>query len=623
MKQKKTQKTASGFFTGKLKRKRTEKRKWDAIQKRIKPKEKIEFYSNYMQVDDHYECVLTYFYQTSLNATLGKMWGLCEIPVGLDEKGDGIRTVIYEQIHPMSPEWTKAHLVRADNIEKNNLEEQANSGSTLGRMKAGSAYKDLEEINEEILNGANYLNVKKRIIVKALTLESLEEAVEEIRNSLKNSISFTTVASSAGTQRKEISSIYQKNEEKLTKGQDYTSTEYAGTYSLVNQGFEDPEGIYIGDMEFEVNRPGIIFDFNRFSRRAVIATSKKERGIPMTDLWAAAISQDIRQKGGRVIHVVLTNSNVTEIGLPYKKSTIYLDMTEGMLNPMEFFGEIRQRGDAQKVYNQQIEKMKLFFRQFYHGDEEFIRSMEPILTNWLTDFYKEIGMWRTNQNTEFDDTRLIVPHEDVRRLSDFMATMTRKVQESDLRPGDYESKRSHTIFNTFDSVLKTSSATFDCLTSPVMDETKKAQRIIYDFSHLYHENSKEIAMGQLINVLSYASNDLREGDCLIIHGTDLIDPNIREWMNSLFAKMEEKNARVVMLYRDIRKCIRDSEFNRFTEADYTIFGTMDANTALEYEKAVGTKLPENMREKISDQDMDYALLRRGITNVIMVPNLFV
>ncbi len=54
-----------------------------------------------------------------------------------------------------------------------------------------------------------------------------------------------------------------------------TSTELAGNHNLVTQGLSDPTGSYLGSMEGDVNKSGVLMDIDDFSSHIVIAGDKK------------------------------------------------------------------------------------------------------------------------------------------------------------------------------------------------------------------------------------------------------------------------------------------------------------------------------------------------------------
>ena len=130
-----------------------------------------------------------------------------------------------------------------------------------------------------------------------------------------------------------------------------------------------------------------------------------------------------------------------------------------------------------------------------------------------------------------------------------------------------------------------------------------------------------VAMAQLINILGYAVSNLSDGDMLIIHGAENINPGIRDYCEHLFSQMYGRGARIVFLYNDVDKFLKDQPFNHFDQADYTILGSLSYNQIDDYEDRLGATVPSDLRKLITAKDQTVNYIRRGTSNVVFVLRL--
>lgn len=193
----------------------------------IKPKERYVFCSDYFMVDDYYATVLSYFHTQGALDNFGPFWGVNRIPSGLPE---GVTTVNFEQIRRMGKGWVDQRQSSAEGIVEMNLNAQTQGGSNQSRAKADKASTDLEIIARELNDGASYLHVHNRLLVKAPTLETLDEAIMAIERLYIDRFGTIQAAPYTGEQRGEFSSLLSSNSRKKGRGFHFTSTEFAGSY---------------------------------------------------------------------------------------------------------------------------------------------------------------------------------------------------------------------------------------------------------------------------------------------------------------------------------------------------------------------------------------------------------
>src|SRR5699024_6286873 len=138
----------------------------------LKPREKYIFRSDYYEVDDSVGCVLAFFHDDAAHDNFAAFWGIDRIPDGLD---DSVTAVVLEQVKRMDDKWVDQYTKQSEKLDRLDANEQEESGSTSSRRKAAKISSDLEVTIGEIQDGATYLSVHNRLLLKAPTLEILED----------------------------------------------------------------------------------------------------------------------------------------------------------------------------------------------------------------------------------------------------------------------------------------------------------------------------------------------------------------------------------------------------------------------------------------------------------------
>ena len=306
----------------------------------IKPKEKYIFHSDYFEIDNGYATVMSYFHQAGATDNFGPFWGVNKIPSGL---GNNVSILIFEQNRRMSEGWLSEHQTRAEGVAQMNANEQTRAGSNTTKGKANRKSRDLQTIAEELQDGAAYIHSHWRILVKAPTLEELDEAVKKIERLYIDRFATVSIAAYHGEQKRELARLFAKNEKKEGQGFYFTSTEYAGSYSLVTHGLEDPHGEYVGYMVGDVNNSAVLFDVNRYNHHIVVANENfyKPLGrVRVSDMWGSKISQSCLLNNGKTIHIVMNDCDLDKLGPKLEGITYKVDMSHGDVNMFEMFGEI-------------------------------------------------------------------------------------------------------------------------------------------------------------------------------------------------------------------------------------------------------------------------------------------
>lgn len=588
--------------------------------KEIKPKERYIFCSDYFQVDTYYATILSYFHIDGSNDNFGPFWGINRIPAGLAED---VTTVNFEQVKRMGEGWVSAHQNTAEGVAQMNENSQMSAGTNTTRKNAAKSRDDLAIIAEELNNGASYLNVQNRLLVKAPTLEALDDAVAKIERLYTDRFASLWAAPYTGEQRQELSNLFRGNARKRGKGFYFTSTEFAGSYSLVTHGMEDTCGEYVGYMVGDVNNSAVLFDVDNYRHHVVVASEQynESRGrAHVADMWGSKMSQAALLNGRRVVHIILDGANLDDLGPKFESLTYRIDMNHGDVNMFEMFGEEK---DELAVFSAQMEKLTLMAEQAYETTDADRSIIRGSLREVVTQFYVDNKMWHENAQNNRERLRVVnIPHAEVPKLEMFVSylDMNKKALENRTARNDETLHALSVLSSTFHDLLSSNGDLFNTTTSGVIDGAKDGRRVIYDFSKL-SIRGQGVAMAQLVNVIGYAVQNLKKGDLVVIHGAENIEKGVREYIDRQFERMFNRGARVAYLYNDIDKMLDDQSFNIFDKADYTIFGNMSDNIVKRYQTQLGQAIPADLVSLVTSKNDALTYIRRGFDNVVFKQDL--
>lgn len=579
----------------------------------LKPREKYVFRSDYYEIDGTYACIMGFFHDDEARDDFGAFWGISRIPAGLD---DGVSTVLFEQVRRMGEKWVSDRIKMSEKLDRLEEGEQAQTGTMTSKRKAAKVSDDVEVASGEIQDGASYLHVHNRILVKAPSLEALDDSVDRITRLYIDRFATLKVAAYPGEQRPELTNVLGKNDVKRGKGFHYTSLEFAGSHSLVTNGLNDATGEYVGYMVGDVNNSAVLFDVNDYQGHVVVADSslRDELGrAHVPDLWGSKISQAAMVANGRVVHIVLDGADLDRLGPKFNRLTKRLDMNTGDINMFEMFGA---EEDEMSIFPAHLEKLVLMADQAHQMTDN--RSIiTGSLKDTLTEFYIDKGMWAHNAKNHRDRLRVVnIPHTHVPRLQDIVTYFDTRYKSLVNTKSDQDAVRAYNVLRlVFRDLLDGNGDLFNVHTKDEIDGVGDARRVIYDFSKL-SRRGKGIAMAQLVNVIGFAVENLGLGDTVVIHGTEQIDDRVKEYITTQFEHLRSRGGRVAYLYNDVDKMLADSEFNRFDAADWTILGTMRDATVAEYQKQLHQKIPPDLEKLVTRKGSNLAYLRRGYTNVV-------
>lgn len=581
----------------------------------LKPREKYVFRSDYIEVDGGFATMLGFFHDEAAHDDFGFFWGINRIPAGLD---DSVGTVLFEQVRVMGEKWVSDRTKVAEKLDRLGEGEQAETGSATSRRKAAKISDDMAVVAGEIQDGASYLHVHSRLLVKAPTLELLDDSVERITRLYIDRFGTLRVAPYHGEQRQELSNALGKNEVKRGKGFHFTSTEFAGAHSLVTNGLNDPSGEYVGYMVGDVNNSAVLFDVDGYEHHVVIADATLNPVLNrahVPDMWGSKVAQAALLANRKVVHIVLDGADLDALGPRLDSITSRLDMSNGDINMFEMFGD---EAEELSIFPSHLEKLVLMVEQAYETTEKDRSIIRGALKDILTQFYVDQNMWHLNAKQNRDRLRMVnLPHDQVPRLEDiYTSFQTRYAAEVAKSAKDNEMVSAYNVLRlVFKDLLDNNGDLFNTHTNPEIDRVGESSRVVYNFSRLLRRG-KGVAMAQLVNVIGFAVGSLAEGDVVIVHGTEAIDSRVKEYITTQLQHLFGRGGRVVYLYNDVDAMLADERFNNFDAADWTVLGPMREPVVARYQQQLHREIPKDLERLVTTRGGNLVYLRRGHTNVV-------
>lgn len=591
----------------------------------IKPKSKFLFRSDYFEVDNSYATILTVMHQNGADDSLGYFWGINLIPRNI---GNNVSVRKLEHVGRMSEAWVDQHQGRAEGLLNNQASETNKHGSFMSSGRLSKRHSQLVEIANDLMNGSSYLRVAIRLLVKAPTLKELDDAVLKINRQYKDRFDTVFAAPYTGEQKRELSGMFHKVEEKMGRNFMFTSSEFAGNYNLVTRGIEDPNGEYIGQMVGDVNNSAVLMDVNNFDSHVVIAGRAEARSLSDwdfkgergSDVWGIKLGMSALLQNNRVVHMVLNRTDVAGIGIDLSDITSNVDMTRGDINPFELFGD---KDHELSIFPAHLQKIGLMVEQLQEMPANEKSRIRGALQEVLNDFYVDKRMWSRNAQKNRDALRLVgIPHKQVPRLPEFIAYLDMEYQaQVNTRNKDVKVQDAFGFLRTaFRDMLDSNGDLFNTTTSTKIDRAAISNRVVYDFSSLI-KRSRGVMMAQFVNALGFAVGSLSEGDVVVLHGVEQLAPAIKQYVKDQFDQLNDNGVRAVYIYNSIDRMIEDKAFNQFDSADYTILGGMTKATVLAYEDALKQEVPVALKTLLEHKEGYRYYLRRGFDNVVFASDI--
>lgn len=591
------------------------------LYREIKPRGKLLFFSDYFQVDDTYCTILTVMHNDGSDDDLGYFWGIQLIPRNL---GAGVSVRRIEHVARVPESWIAQNQGRAEGLLKNQENETERNGSFSALKRLNKRQQQLLDVANDLVAGASYLRVAIRLVIKAPSLKVLDDAVQKINRQYKDRFQTIFAQAYTGEQRYELSTLFQKVDNKLGRNFMFSSTEYAGSYSLVTRGIEDAAGEYVGQMVGDVNQSAVLLDIDNYKSHVVLAGSTvcrslsewdfhEQRGV---DVWGAKLGMSALVNNHRAVHLVLNRAHIADLGVDLSDITAEVNMTRGDINPFELFGETEHEVS---IYAAHLEKLCLMVEQLQPMEASKRAIIRGLLNETLNQFYIDKRMWVHNAQHHRESLRLVgIPHEQIPRLPEFLTYINMRYKEQiNAKNKDPDVLAAFGFLNTaIRDMLDTHGDLFNTITSDMIDRASTASRVVYDFSSLL-KRSRGVMMAQFINALGFSVGHLRKGDVVVLHGVDQLAPTVKTYVREQIDQLEDNGVRVVFIYKSVENVLEDKLFNHFETADYTLFNVgMTQSVVSMYEDTMKQEVPYALKQELLNRDPLRYYIRRGFDNIV-------
>ena len=589
---------------------------------KLVPKRGYRFFSDYFKIDNEYAAVMSYFHDVVSDDGLPMFWMVNFIPRTIDNR---VSVRIFNKFNRIPDSWVDANIEKAEGLLNVAQNEAADNGSMRENRKLGKREQDLVEIAKDIDAGSKYHRVSFRLLIKAPTLDLLDEAIVAINNQYKSYFDSVQIESYVGEQLKEFHDLYGDVESQLGKNYMFTSAELAGSYHLLTHGVEDETGEYIGQMLGDLNNSAVIMDLDKFDTNVVIGGTN--RGITLSgyetkkqkalagDMFGAKIGMSALLNNHRVVHLVLNDAKIGRIGVDLSDITTEINMDRGDVNMFEMFGSA---SDELSIFPAHLNKLVLMAQQAFESDAKTKSIIEGSLKELLTEYYVDAKMWQYDAVNNRDRIRIVgLPHDQYPRLQLFISYLDQKYKALvEAKSKDPEVLHAVSILRTvFKDMLSSNGDLFNTITSDSIDHVVKGQRIIYNFADL-RQRSIGVTMAQYVNALSFAVGNLKEGDVVVLHGLDILTEDVKRFTREQFSLLHERGVRTVLIYRDIDMLMTDQPINRFDEADYLLLGGMSDKQVNRFKKVLEQDFTESLSSLLVHKEPTRFFLRRGFDNVV-------
>lgn len=548
-----------------------------------------------------------------------------------------MNVMFIENIRPMTKDWIDHKQKDADRYSSKG----GHDNKQLAHARKQT--KDLSQIADELEGNASYLAIGMKYVVAAESQKVLDEFLESLQRRLELRVPGTVLTLSNGNIDKEFANLFNNPMDEPGKKMMFTSTEFAGSYNIVTNGIEDPNGVYVGEQIGDISNAAVIWDMNDFEHFAVMASGNdfarkrdfRRDGTPEefrhwrgSDLWLnTLILQLVKEQPltGRSHHIFTLALDPIHLDDHLLTSTAEIDLNKGRINPFEMFGDQKDELD---IFPANISKWNAMTRQLATETikDEQATYREPLtmteqsdLDQILEQFYIDHHMWVKNAKENRDKLRIVgVPSADVPRLRQFVVYLA-NAYEDNTDPN--KAAELQDLLALFRQLRVTNGDLFDTVTDPMFAILGTKRHTLLDYSNL-SQRKGNILLVQLLNSISAITNQTKAGDTVIIHGAQRITSLTQKYITSIINDLYNKHVRVVFSYNSSADMLDQVEFNHMSDANWVLTGRLSADQAAKYNKILGNQrqmTPMISRNIQSGNNACY-YLRRGNDNVIFEAN---
>lgn len=534
-----------------------------------------------------------------------------------------------------------------------NLEESGDRDSYREAIKNGfpkhwDAYGNTKQ--EPNATGVQFLML---YLVKGRSLELLKEQIELTKEYYKKGEhkNFTQYIELIPFLTKEYKNIENVLTSDLVITDKDTDTNlqwgYSGIDFFESGVLQDDLGTPIGvDVNSAVSRAGgvsrksrVLFDFNGFTTtQALVAmpqnmslstyrykSKARNNVVPIASVIGQVIANQIilnahmpvgenkTDKPHKVAHVVLNGFNYADV----KDTQLYMenerlfrvvDMNNVAINPLQPTGELFEQD---RLYTSTSKKISTLLNTASHFtlDRADINIIEKAVEDTLS------RRWGDDEEDKkiIDQDSTIFPE-----IADVAETI---VAQREKYIDDKMVNRAESIDSLYTTIERIIGTRKSLIGRRTTFEAPFAYQVYYDYSTIASETLRIV---QLINTINTIITSLGDGDCLIIHGTDRIPPQvISSYMRyEIIERARDRGIRVVFLmdgfitgehytildYEDVLYSNYDKDFN------YQIQGYVPIDRFSDLEKLYQRQFNDKVKVDLTyDLVEARALLRRAVS----------
>ena len=374
---------------GKLSKKEYKKRKKKEVKEhllmhnltldRIAPRGNIKFGSVDSLIDGRYATILTFVVRPGSFNRLRPLWGIDTIPKLVSNNKLREKDIEAKAMHTISrrpDKWAENKVTEAVDVSKTGYRETTDSSQSMEAMGYQDYYTDTQIIAKELKDGASYLDLSIRIILKAHTREDLAFATQVLEREYASLFNATVkLVPFVGEQDMEYANMLDSARHQLGENYQLTSRELAGSYPFVTRGMNDPCGSYIGQLAQEVNNDPVLFDSSDFKNLAIVHARGRAEDLSSkfrpevkhtfkaTTAWGNKFTQDAMMKGNKVVEFVLNQEDPRKVGKNLSDETAYVNLTS-QKSGINFLEANSTGVDEISAYNILVSKIKAIVSQF-------------------------------------------------------------------------------------------------------------------------------------------------------------------------------------------------------------------------------------------------------------------
>ena len=545
---------------------------------------------------------------TESDEDLGPFWGLNTILTS--EEQYKCKITLVDSACAYSTQWVNQHRDIAESTVSVNLSTQTDDGTITEAEQANRDADDVLTIASELLNGHSYINNTHYLLISSTSTRNIKEYMKFVTRYISTRIHNIVLNELPDMQYFALQSIVRDGLNGLPSARkahwSMTSAKYAGYYNLFASTIKDVSGEYIGVTMDDIIDSPVIFDFDLFDRCVCVADSSKininNNIIHMCDYVMAKIESAALFNNKKVIHININPYSLVS-SRAYKSITTHIS-GDNPINPFEIFGN---PADVLSLFPAHIKKMTLLFSQLAQGDETSASIMAGNLADILTQFYVDNGMWRYDAQNKLDDLRVIgIPHSQVPRLRDFVPYLEERYKAATSANQDHNQVSALNVLRlTFNQLLSSNGALFDRETADIFDKSHNTPVLTFDLSE-YMRISKDVAMAQLINIISTACSYVSDGDILMIHGADQLNADVFEYLQQRLDTLTLSGGRYVLSFNTTDetalKCVCNS--------DYSIIGKLSGNDLVNYSSLLNESFSDQLSNSLTSMPDDAVFIKR-------------